>query len=80
MKNNLKNLIALPFGYDNVNEMSTLVKCYYYFKNNQYNVRLYDGDSIEIEVQNSECTGFMFVKVAQCDIKYYSNLYEKSFN
>jgi hypothetical protein len=75
-----KNTRALPLGYDNVNEMSTLVKCYYYFKNNQYNVRLYDGDSIEIEVQNSECTGFMFVKVAQCDIDYYANLYVKSVN
>ena len=80
MKNNLKNLIALPFGYDSIIEMSTLVKCYYYLKNNGYNVKLVDGDRIEIQVKNLNSTGSMFVRVAQSDVDYYANLYAKSFN
>lgn len=80
MKNNLKNLISLPFGYDSIIEMSTLVKCYYYLKNNGYNVKLVDGDSIEVEVKNFKSSSCIFIKIAESDIKYYSNLYAKSFN
>ena len=78
MTHDLKTTCFLPVGYDNVNEMSTLVKCYYYFKNKKYNAMLVDGDRIEIQVKNLNSTGSMFVRVAQSDVDYYANLYATS--
>ena len=78
MTNNLKNTCALPIGYENINEMTTLVKCYYYFKTKKYNVMLVDGDRIEIQVKNLNSTGSMFVRVSPIDVDYYANLYSQS--